>query len=55
MLKCLCKLVNLTRSHKRKHKGLFFSEHSVFGSNYKKISCIITRLNLEVVFKRVRR
>ena len=29
MLKLLCILVNLTRSYKRKHKGMFFSEHSV--------------------------
>ena len=26
----LCKLVNLTRSYKRKQKGMFFSEHSVY-------------------------
>jgi len=32
MLKFLCKLVNLSRSYKRKQKGLFFSEHSVFCS-----------------------
>jgi len=29
MLKFLCKLVNLTGSYKRKHKGMFFSEHTV--------------------------
>ena len=29
MLKFLCKLVNLTKSYKRKQKGMFFSEHSV--------------------------
>jgi len=29
MLKFLCKLVNFTRSCKRKHKGMFFSGHSV--------------------------
>jgi len=29
MLKFLCKLVNLTRTYKRTHKGMFFSEHSV--------------------------
>jgi len=28
MLKFLCRLVNLTRSYKRKQKGVFFSEHS---------------------------
>jgi len=30
MLKFLCKLVNLTRSYKRKQKGMFFSEHSLY-------------------------
>jgi len=29
VLKFLCKFVNLTRSYKRKQKGIFFSEHSV--------------------------
>jgi len=28
MLKFLRKLINLTRSYKRKQKGMFFSEHS---------------------------
>ena len=31
MLEFLCKLVNLTGSYKRKHKGMFVSEHSVVG------------------------
>ena len=29
MPKFLYKLVNLIRSYKRKHKGMYFSEHSV--------------------------
>jgi len=29
MLEFLCKLVNLTGSYKRKHKGMFVSEHIV--------------------------
>ena len=35
MLKFLCKLVNLARSYKRKHKGMFFSEHSVWGREWR--------------------
>jgi len=30
MLKFLYKLVNLTRSYKRKQKWMFFSEHSIY-------------------------
>jgi len=32
MLKFLCKLVNLTTSYKRKHKGMFFL-NSVYNNN----------------------
>jgi len=30
MLKFLCKLVNLTRSYKRKDKGMFYQSHTLF-------------------------